>query len=172
MTTVATGLLSVLVGVGIMTTEARAQQNLELKLSHRRLDNGTYRREPIVTGEFAPPSNFMEYKIEYRIVTIEPLKKVVLVFPIPAGLEYLQGSAQPSSAQASLDGKSYASMPLTRKVTDDSGNEREVLVPPSEYRYLGWSIRELQPDAAGALIARMRVMPVPISKATRYRGTP
>jgi hypothetical protein len=171
MTHITTGLLTVLVGVGIATAEGKAQQSLELKLTHRRVDSVGDFPGRMNTGLFVTPNSVLEYKIEYRNPAKTQLKQIELVLPIPDGLELLPDSAQPNNAKASTDGKTFHILPLTRRKTDDQGQVREEVIPITEYRFLSWSITEVSPDSSGHVTASMRVTAGKNGKATRYRLT-
>lgn len=57
------------------------------------------------------------------------------------------GEVTPASAQASIDGKNYADIPLMRKV-----DGKMVKIPYSEYRTLRWNIK-LLPAKKSASVA-------------------
>ncbi len=58
---------------------------------------------------------------------------------------------------ASLDGKSYAAVPLKRQVRLADGKVEERAVPYSEYRYLQWKLGDLAPRSNTTVSARMQV---------------
>ena len=78
----------------------------------------------------------------------------------PAGLEYMPKTASPVKILASLDGKSFAPAPLTRRVKLANGKTVVREIPVAEYRALRWSIGALGSDASRTVVARMRVAPL------------
>lgn len=62
---------------------------------------------------------------------------VAVTLPIPTNMTFT-GDAKPSIAQATVDGKNYADMPLMRRV-----NGKAVKTPLSEYKALRWNIKWL-----------------------------
>jgi hypothetical protein len=77
--------------------------------------------------------------------------------PVPPNTEFVPGSARPANAQASLDGTTYAAMPLVRKVVRE-GKTIEEQVPVREYRYLRWSVPQIPADQTARFTARVRVL--------------
>ena len=70
---------------------------------------------------------------------------------------------------ASLDGRSFAPVPLMRKERTADGREVVREVPPSEYRALRWSIGTLAAKESRAVAARARVSPLQVAALTsRY----
>ena len=74
------------------------------------------------------------------------IDNLMVTLPIPANMTFT-GDAFPISAQASIDGKNYADMPLIRKV-----DGKLVKIPLSEYRTLRWNIK-LLPNSKSAAVA-------------------
>ena len=68
-------------------------------------------------------------------------------------------SAKPAPAEASLDGRTFAPIPLKRRVTLPTGEVQEQEVPPSEYRALRWQAGDLAPGSRTAIAARTRILP-------------
>ena len=81
----------------------------------------------------------------------------VATLPIPANTALLTGSARPVSAQASLDGRRFGDMPLTRSVTRDGVAVIEH-IPARDYRYLRWFAPELAAHRSLTFAARVRVL--------------
>ena len=85
----------------------------------------------------ASKGTVIQYKATYTNTINQDIKDLEVVLPIPANMTFT-GEASPASAQASIDNKNYADMPLMRKV-----NGKMVKVPYSEYKSLRWNIRLL-----------------------------
>ncbi|WP_367106087.1 hypothetical protein [uncultured Psychrobacter sp.] len=79
----------------------------------------------------------VQYRAIYTNTIDQPISDVAVTLPIPANMIFT-GEAKPSSAQATIDGKNYADMPLVRKV-----DGKVVAIPLSEYKALRWNIKWL-----------------------------
>jgi uncharacterized repeat protein (TIGR01451 family) len=121
-------------------------------------------REP---AEKAKPGDVIEYRATYRNQSDSGVKKLDATLPIPAGTEYLAKSAVPAANQASLDGHTFESIPLMRKVKLDDGREVMREVPAAEYRFLRWSLGTLGAHGQQSVRARVRVSTGPVSAAQR-----
>ena len=105
----------------------------------------------------ARPGDTIEYQVTYRNGGNSLARQTRAVLPVPAGgMAYLPGSASPAAVEASLDGKTFAPVPLTREVVRDGKKVRET-VPPSEYRFLRWDLGDLPAGAAATVKSRMRL---------------
>ncbi|MBO1529686.1 hypothetical protein J3492_00465 [Psychrobacter sp. F1192] len=90
-----------------------------------------------ISASNAQKGETVQYRATYTNVIDQPISDVTVTLPIPASMTFT-GEAQPSSAQASIDGKNYAEMPLMRKI-----DGKFVKVPLSEYKALRWNIKLL-----------------------------
>jgi uncharacterized repeat protein (TIGR01451 family) len=136
---------------------AQDKQPLESTLEQHRVvraADGTEKLEPAATVK---PGDVIEYDAIYRNSGNAPLTGVTATLPIPANTEFVAGSAKPSSAKASVDGRAFADMPLVRKVVRD-GRSIEEQVPVREYRYLRWYPGELGGAKSAKFSARVRVL--------------
>lgn len=110
----------------------------------------------------ANPGDTIEYQVTYRNNGNTPAKQTKAVLPVPAGgMAYLPDSASPTKVEASLDGKTYAPVPLQREFIRDGKKVTEA-VPATEYRFLRWDLGDLPPGQAATVKSRMR-----LSGATR-----
>ena len=139
-------LIAALASICLLNT-AHADDALKMELSANKVTtsaNGKVSYAPIST---APAGTVVQYKATYLNTINKDIQDLAVVLPIPANMTFT-GEASPTSAQASLDGKNYADMPLMRKV-----DGKLVKVPFSEYRTLRWNIKLLpaQKSAAVAL---------------------
>lgn len=116
-------------------------------------------KEAYVPADHARPGETIEYRATYTNASSHVAKDVEATLPVPQGLEYLPNSAAPIRLLASLDGRSYAPVPLTRRVKTASGQIEVREVPATEYRSLRWSVGDLAPHASREVKARMRVTP-------------
>ena len=145
---------------------ARAQATSEVTVelsAHRVIQkNG---KEVLESAEKARPGEVVEYRAACRNTSSHTVKSVAATLPVPAGMEYQAGSAEPRGATASLDGKTFDVMPLKRKERLADGREVVREVPVSEYRYLRWTIASLDARAEKSVRARLRVTPLAVADA-------
>jgi uncharacterized repeat protein (TIGR01451 family) len=117
-------------------------------------------KEARLPAEQAKPGDVIEYRATYSNRGASAVRDLEATLPVPAGLEYLPKTAQPVRLQASLDGKTFAPAPLTRRVKLSNGKTELREVPASEYRALRWSIGLLGANSSRTVGARMRVAPL------------
>ena len=101
--------------------------------------------ETLVHALEARPGDTIEYQVTYRNHGKTAATAVAATLPVPEGaMIYLDGSAAPKTVLASLDGKQFAPLPLTREVVRNGRRSIEP-VPPAEYRFLRWELGDLPP---------------------------
>lgn len=93
----------------------------------------------------APAGTVIQYKAVYTNTIDKNINDLMVTLPIPTNMTFT-GEANPTSAQASTDGKNYADMPLMKKV-----DGKMVKVPYSEYRTLRWNIKLLPAKKSAAV---------------------
>lgn len=105
----------------------------------------------------ANPGDTIEYQVTYRNNGTTPARQTKAVLPVPeGGMAYLPDTASPAKVEASLDGKTYAAVPLKREVMRDGKKVTET-VAPTEYRFLRWDLGDLPPGQAATVKSRMRL---------------
>lgn len=110
------------------------------------------------TAATSRPGDTLEYRATYTNRNKAVTRDVEATLPVPAGaLVYLPDTARPAAVLASLDGKTFAPVPLTRIVIQPDGTKAPQPVPYAEYRYLRWPLGDLAPGAAVTVRARMQV---------------
>jgi len=122
--------------------------------------------EVLLSAEKARPGEVLEYRAVYRNDTGTAVRQLMATLPIPNGLEYLPRTAAPAQVLASLDGQSFAPVPLVRTQRMADGHEVVREVPPSEYRFLRWSIGALGVKQSRTVAARVRVAPLALATLT------
>jgi uncharacterized repeat protein (TIGR01451 family) len=149
-------------GVSTVANAQRASGPLESRLDARKVvvEAGA---ERLVDAAAAKPGDVIEYAATYRNTGREPIRDLQATLPIPSETEWLAGSAKPAAALASLDGQSFAALPLKRKVTK-GGQAAEEDVPLREYRALRWRLAELAPGKSVTYTARVRVIDDPAGR--------
>lgn len=124
--------------------------------------------EKLVPALEAHPGDTIEYQVTYQNNGKTAARAVAATLPVPEGaMVYLDGSAAPKTVQASLDGKQFSPLPLTREVMRNGRRTIEP-VPPEQYRFLRWELGDLAPGKAATVTSRMRVgTPPPPPKLAR-----
>ncbi|WP_201585014.1 hypothetical protein [Psychrobacter jeotgali] len=129
----------------LLLSAAHANEALDMQLSANKVmtnAEGKVVYSPIST---APKGTVVQYKATYTNTIDKDIKDLVVVLPIPVNMTF-NGVALPTSAQASVDGKNYADMPLMRRV-----DGKLVKIPLSEYRSLRWNIKLLPAKKSAAV---------------------
>ena len=123
--------------------------------------------EKLVPATEANPGDTIEYQVTYQNNGKSAAKAVAATLPVPEGaMVYLDGSAAPKAVQASLDGKRFSPLPLTREVIRN-GRRTVEPVPPEQYRFLRWELGDLAPGKAATVTSRMRVGVPPLNRLAR-----
>ena len=117
-------------------------------------------KEALSPADKAAPGDTLEYQTLHQNDGKSAIKSLVATLPLPAGISYLPGSAKPANAEASVDGKVFAAIPLKTTVQNAQGKLEERLVPYSDYRALRWALGELPADSQATVSARALVDPV------------
>ena len=148
--------LALVVGAPFAFAQKAVADPLQIVLVRAKVvvENG---REVMQSAAIAKPDDVLEDVATYTNTSKSALKSVEATLPIPPNTELVMASVKPTSAKASIDGKSFSKLPLTRKVRQANGVEVEQPVPLSEYRYLRWYPGELQPGKPLSFSARFKV---------------
>ena len=157
---------AVLVGV-VVVSPAMAQQTgnqaskpVEATLSVFQVGKSAEGKEALLPADKAAPGATLEYQTVHKNNGKSAIKSLVATLPLPDGISYLPGSARPANAEASLDGKVFAAIPLKAMVKNAQGKLEERLVPYSDYRALRWALGELPANEQTTVSARAVVNPV------------
>ena len=126
---------------------ANADDALKMDLTANKVIKNAEGKTTYLPVRNAAAGTVIQYKATYSNTINKDIQDLAVVLPIPANMTFT-GEAIPSTAQASIDGKNYADMPLMRKV-----DGKMIKIPFSEYRTLRWNIKLLpaQKSAAVAL---------------------
>jgi len=135
----------------------KAGNEVETRLEARKVVMAADGKETFASAAQAKPGDVIEYVATYRNTTRQPIRNLDGTLPIPQQTEFLPGTEQPAQASASLDGLTYAPLPLTRKVQRD-GKTVDEAVPAREYRFLRWHADTLGAEKSVAFRARVRVI--------------
>ena len=167
---------AVLVGVVVVSpamaqqTGAQASKPVEATLSVFRLGKTAEGKEALLPADKAAPGDTLEYQTAHKNNGKSAIKSLVATLPLPDGISYLPGSARPANAEASLDGKVFAAIPLKAMVKNAQGKLEERLVPYSDYRALRWALGELPANDQTTVSARAVVNPVSGSVAAPQKA--
>lgn len=149
-------------GLGLLGV-AIAAEPVSNALSVHRVVIEANGHETLAAADTAKPGDLLEYSVEFHNNGQSTVHGLSATLPLPAGTEFVPGTALPLQPAASLDGNHFDALPLKRKVAGVDGRMAEELVPAREYRYLRWSPADLA--ANGTLTVRARVMVAPVSAA-------
>lgn len=141
----------------VLPLVAAASPDVAVSLEAHKVTTDARGKESLTPGDQAKPGEVLEYRVRYTNQGATGVKRLVATLPIPAGVEYQAASAQPAVVHASLDGKAFAPIPLTRTVRLADGREVQREIPASEYRWLRWTIGSLAPRTSEIVRARVRV---------------
>lgn len=135
-----------------LAAAAWAQPNVQSVLVAEKLVRAPSGQVSRTAADSVKPGDLVAYTATYRNAGKDAARSLVLTLPVPAGMEYQGRQAEEKlpPATASLDGKTYSQIPLTRKVKNAQGQEVVQEVPIAEYRFLRWNVPQL---AAGANVS-------------------
>ncbi len=145
---------------------AHAGSDVTVTLAAQRV-SVTHGKETFSPAAQVKPGDLVEYRATYTNAGDQPARQLLATLPVPAGMEFIGRTAAPAKLEASLDGRTFAAVPLTRRVLQADGREIVRPVPAAEYRWLRWTLGTLGSKAARTVSARMRVQSVPMAAATR-----
>ncbi len=154
---VTTGALASLLLGGAFAANAQSKGDLQVSLIARKVTADAGGKERLVAADTARPGEVIQYDAVYLNKARRELRNLSPTLPIPAGMEFVAGSAVPAAALASVDGRTFEPFPLVRKVKRPDGRIEEVAVPFSEYRALRWNSGDLEVGATTRVIARARL---------------
>ena len=147
-------------GVGF----AHALQPVTTTLVVHRVVTQVGGRSTLAPASTAKPGDVLEYVAKFHNQGDTVVHGLIATLPLPVGTEFVPGSTHPTASLASVDGATFAPMPLQRIVKRPDGTSHAVLVPAREYRFLRWAPTNLA--AHGELSVSARV----IIAATRKRS--
>jgi uncharacterized repeat protein (TIGR01451 family) len=132
-------------------------RNLSLDLQQYKVSTKADGKEELVTVQKINPGEVIEYQLTCVNGTGQRITNLQPQLPLPVGLSFIPNSTDPDKVVASTDGKSWAAIPLKRKLKLPSGVQKLVAVPYSEYRFLRWAVPELGAGKSVKLTARARI---------------
>ncbi len=116
--------------------------------------------ETLQDASVVRPGDLVEYQTNYRNSGKTSVTNVLATLPVPKGMTYQPQTATPAITAASVDGKTFAPVPLMRMVRLSDGTLVQRQVPHREYRFLRWRLDTLEAGTHVVVQARMRLAPV------------
>lgn len=120
--------------------------------------------EEFQQADTARPGQIVEYRVVVTNISGETLAaaSVAVTGPVPANTIYIDGTATTSDAyrtEFSADGGAAFSIPpVMIMVTNDDGEEEEVIADPAQYNAARWTFLEaLEADTVHTLVYRVEV---------------
>lgn len=133
------------VASAFLLSTAYADDALKMELTANKVVKNAEGKISYLPVRTAPTGTVIQYKAIYTNTINENINDLAVTLPIPANMTFT-GEVSPTSAQASIDGKNYADIPLMRKV-----DGKMVKIPFSEYRTLRWNIKLLPANKSAAV---------------------
>lgn len=151
-----------LTGTALAATVGFAAGGVSVELTAHRVTK-QHGKEALALAEQAKPGELLEYRAHYKNSGTSEARGLAATLPIPRGTQYVPGSATPGRLEASLDGQTFALVPLMRKVKTGGGKTVMREVPVSEYRALRWPLGTLAAKQSRVVAARVRVEPAQVA---------
>lgn len=136
---------------------AKKQEPLTVTLTAKKVQKDATGKEFFSAADKVKPGELLEYRADYANVSKASLNSVTATLPVPQGMVYVDKTANPATATATVDGVKFEAVPLKRTVKDKAGKEVTQLVPVSEYRALRWALGDIQAGKVKTVSARMNV---------------
>lgn len=156
-------LVSLAFGSLAFAQEGPLQSLLDVyRVEVQELDDGTTEEVLVAAGE-AAPGEILEYVLTYQNIGEQALRGFVIKNVIPENTDYLgasNGSDIGAEFLVSIDyGVTWESVPVIRLVTDSSGVEQIITIPPEQYTNISWKVNEdLMPEADFELRYRVIIL--------------
>lgn len=156
-----TGVPEAIAQKGSVDAQRAATNPLQVKLARSKVvvESG---REVFESAATAKPGDILEEVATYTNTSKSSLKGFEATLPVPGNTELVMASIKPANAKASVDGKTFAKLPLVQKVRQSNGVESEQPVPLSQYRYLRWYPGEIAAEKSMTVTARFKVANTPM----------
>ena len=149
-----------LAGLLLLTSAAYAepQRDVLVTMEVKKIVKGVDGKESLEPADQAKPGDILQYTATYANKTKKTWRDLEATIPVPPFTEYVPGSGRPAGAKASLDGQTFQTIPLRRKVKQPDGNEVTQLVPYGEYRTLRWFVGKLLENQELKFSSRVKVL--------------
>lgn len=159
-----------LTGLSLLVSSAYAepQRDVLVTMAVKKVVKGNVGKEMLQSADQAKPGDILQYTATYTNKTNKVWRDLEATIPIPGYTEYIPASSRPAGAKASLDGQSFQSIPLRRKVKQAEGMEITQVIPYGEYRALRWFVGKLAENQELKFSTRVKVLSneVPVAPGT------
>jgi len=133
------------------------QGDLAISLTAKKVILKENNQEQLLEADQAMPGEIIQYDAHYQNMGTAALRNLSPTLPIPEGMVFLPSSAHPPLAAASLDGKTFQSVPITKEILLANGEKQTVEVSPTEYRALQWKLGDLKKGGQAIVTARTQI---------------
>ena len=149
-----------LTGLSLLVSSAYAepQRDVLVTMEVKKVVKGDDGKEMLLSADQAKPGDILQYTATYTNKTNKSWRDLEATIPIPTYTEYVPASSRPAGAKASLDGQSFQSIPLRRKVKQADGKEVTQLIPYGEYRALRWFVGKLSENQELKFSTRVKLL--------------
>ena len=137
---------------------AQTAQDVVVTMGVKKVVKADDGKEALESADQAKPGDILQYTATYTNKAKKVWRDLEATIPIPPFTEYVPGSGRPAGAKASLDGQSFQTIPLRRKVKQADGKEVTQLVPYGEYRTLRWFAGKLSENQELKFSIRVKML--------------
>ncbi|MGR3571927.1 hypothetical protein [Brevirhabdus sp.] len=125
-------------------------QELKSTFDYRIVETDEQGQETLVARDSVRPGETIYYTLTHKNTADFDMAGLVIVAPVPAGVEFLPQTEESSSdavfeVQAELEpeqpGLEWSTMPAMRRVVDPDGSERMEPLPASEIAAVRWRLK-------------------------------
>lgn len=140
--------------IGTPAAWAASAVTSQLEVRQVTMESG---HEALKPASAARPGDLLQYRATYTNAGNAAAEHLLANLPVPSGTTLQADGMDPTGAQASLDGKQFAPMPLMRPVLGKDGKPHQQPVPLSEIRSLRWDLGTLASHQTRAVQLRVHV---------------
>jgi uncharacterized repeat protein (TIGR01451 family) len=113
--------------------------------------------EVLKSAAAVKPGDTLQYRAIYTNSGDQPAGHLMARLPVPEGTTLLAQGMLPALAEASVDGSTFAAMPLMQTVIGKDGKSHREPVPLSAIRAVRWDLGTLEPSQARPVQIREHV---------------
>lgn len=150
--------LFAVLGLVAFSAAAQSQKELQVTMEVKKVAKAADGKESLESADQAKPGDILQYTAVYVNKGKNTLRDLEATIPVPAYTEYVPGSSRPAGAKASVDGQSFQSIPLRRRVKQADGKEVMQLVPYADYRTIRWFAGNISVNQELKFSTRVRVL--------------
>ena len=110
------------------------------------------KKETFTSCEKVKPGDIIEYRLIITNISKKQITKVSPKIPVPAETIYINNSAKPNHAFATIDGSKYIEITA---VTDPQNKAKKI--DPTKFKIIKWEIDQMDPNESATLKIRVKV---------------